>query len=120
VGAPSASLASAMVGIGIIDIFERWEGGWWLQRAALSCLTRLTCVAPADAMTALPPRAYALRFEEFVSTEVLRVPRGERDVLLPSWAHLWDTSRGCWAKADGGRPGPGRHKPPDELTDCYA
>jgi len=99
---------SALVGIGIIDIFERWESGWCLQRAVLSAVLRLTCAAPADATTALPPRAYALRFEEFVAIEVLRLPREERDVLLPSWRHLWAS-----------RP---RENPPgqcDELIDCY-
>jgi hypothetical protein len=110
-----------MVGVGIVDIFEHWDTGWWLQRAALAFVTRLTCSAPADAMTALPPRAYALRFEEFVNTEVLRMPREDLDVLLPSWAHLWDAARGFKTASDGGtvRSGRRRLKPPDELTECY-
>jgi len=84
--------------VGVIDIFERWERGWWLQHAALSLFLFCTRATPPDGITALPPRAYALRFEEFVLSEVLRVPRGQRNALLPTWGHLW-------------HGGPGRDEP---------
>ena len=52
---------------------------------ALSTLLWLTRAANPRGITALPPRKYAARFEEFMLSEVLALPTSWRDSLLSTW-----------------------------------
>ena len=89
-GVAAIDAAEHGVRVGIIDVLEAWRGGpcatrWPWQRAALSTLLWLTRAANPRGITALPPRKYAARFEEFMLSEVLALPTSWRDSLLSTW-----------------------------------
>lgn len=57
---------------GIIDILQKYDCKWTLQRIVLSACLWLTCKDP-DSITAVPPNTYASRFAQFMEEKVLQV-----------------------------------------------
>ena len=72
---------------GMIDVLEAWSTRWEVQRFVLKYALRFGCGITGNprGTTACRPRSYALRFEEFLQSEVLRLRMGQRDPLAPTY-----------------------------------
>jgi len=61
--------------VGVIDILERWSGGWARQGCLLQFIFKYLCCGKfynPRGITAIAPEEYALRCEEYLAAEILR------------------------------------------------
>ena len=60
--------------LGMIDILEAWSTGWYAQGVVLSCICAVFGYPGSPrGITAINPKDYALRFDEFMQDRVLGI-----------------------------------------------
>jgi len=81
---------------GIIDVLEKYDCSWAMQRAVLTAAYCVGCKCDkADGITALPPVEYAERFRTFVEKEVLNFDVQMVRALSPS-PSMADSGEESW------------------------
>jgi hypothetical protein len=71
--------------LGLIDILEAWHSRWALQGRLLKTFFRyIACMQwfNPEGITAIPPADYALRFEEFMESQVAPAESRTRSLVL--------------------------------------
>lgn len=69
--------------VGMIDILEQWNSGWWSQGWVLKCVLKVfSCFGNPRGITAIDPVDYALRFDEFFHDQIMR-----QEQVYDDWKH---------------------------------